>query len=406
MQFLKNHYEKIILSVCLILFVLSLVYLIHIIKDIQSKANAKLLTLPEVQPRYKSINFKVNEFDPFYVFKQGAFWLDRKKLNPNAKYFSDLVTPFPIAQCPLCKKYIARYYFMNDPHLCPFCEGKLPKPLEKPTGPGPGGVDSDGDKMSDAMEKKYGFDPKDPSDGVLDKDNDGFPNYYEVLEDTDPTDPKSHPALAKRLYVRGIKRTVLPIRLKKLQTDTGENKGDWFIQLELGKRKNTKYCKLNDVIDVDGEKYKIIDCVPKKEDVYDKKFKANVTKDMSEVTIQSMKTDEKVVLIADQTAYSPKEKAYFRDIATRKKYSRIIDQTLKLGDETTGVEEYKVLSIDSKEKVVQLMNIKTQAIIAVSSKRRFEYDSQRDGRRRRNNRRNGMPPGMPMPPPGIDPKLL
>jgi pectate lyase len=47
-------------------------------------------------------------------------------------------------------------------------------------------VDTDGDGMPDAWERKHGLDPRNPSDGNSDKDLDGYTNLEEYLNGTDP----------------------------------------------------------------------------------------------------------------------------------------------------------------------------------------------------------------------------
>src|SRR5690606_34378405 len=49
-------------------------------------------------------------------------------------------------------------------------------------------VDTDGDGMPDAWEKKYGLDPNDPTDGAKDADGDGYTNVEEYLNGTNPTE--------------------------------------------------------------------------------------------------------------------------------------------------------------------------------------------------------------------------
>ena len=54
-------------------------------------------------------------------------------------------------------------------------------------------LDTDGDGLPDAWERKYGLNPNDPADAAADQDGDGFTNLEEFEAKTDPTDPKDHP---------------------------------------------------------------------------------------------------------------------------------------------------------------------------------------------------------------------
>jgi hypothetical protein len=211
---------------------------------------------------------------------------------------------------------------------------------------------------------------------ISDKDGDGFPDYYEVARNTDPNNPLSHPPLAERLFVRSILQMKMGVMLKGLQM-TGNNRSNWNIQLDLveGGRVQTVMVKLNSTVTVDGKQYKIIDCVPKKEKIFDEKLKMEVEKDLSEVTLQAMNNNDKVVMVLREPVFSPQSKAYLRDISTGRYYNHMIDETFTIGDSKTGTEVYKVLSIDYRLNQVQLMNMKDNSIIEVSTVKRFEYNT-------------------------------
>jgi hypothetical protein len=52
--------------------------------------------------------------------------------------------------------------------------------------------DSDHDRIPNAWETQYGFDPEDPADGMQDADGDGMENWKEYFAGTDPRDPTSY----------------------------------------------------------------------------------------------------------------------------------------------------------------------------------------------------------------------
>ena len=76
-------------------------------------------------------------------------------------------------------------------------------------------VDSDGDGLPNAWEKKYGLNEGDPSDAAKDSDGDGFSNLEEFQAKTDPKDPESHPDYLDFLSIAGdLKRDMLPFWFK------------------------------------------------------------------------------------------------------------------------------------------------------------------------------------------------
>lgn len=370
MEFLKKHYEKIILTVFLILFVVSLFYLISVIREVKEKSVDRL-QLPKVSPDQQPIDFNAEKYAPASLLAKSGLWNKREKINPESIVFTDLVVPYEIAKCPHCERYVAKYYFLNDPHKCQFCSGDLPEP-PKVEGPVTTGIDTDGDGITDADEKKFGLNPNDPKDAVLDNDGDGFPNFFEIERGFHPNDPKSHPPLCLRLHVVRVYRTQLGIKLKRLQVK-GENRGDWDIQIDVWARGrwNTRFVKLNDKIKVFNDEFTIIDCKPKKEERFDEKTKTNVEKDVSEVTIQQ--NDDKIVMVVDQNVYAPRETVHLRDVAFGNEYKIGLDASFKIGDDRTGVENYKIISIDAKQNEVQVINEKDNKIYDISARKRFEY---------------------------------
>lgn len=376
MEFLKNHYEKIILAIFLVSFVLALVYAIQMIAT-AGQTTREALEIPKKDPDYQPIDFKANKFKPATFVGTTGVIEKRVKRNERDVVFTQLDVPFEISRCPHCGLFIPRHYFMSNPHKCPLCTGSLPEPkvvVETTLDD----VDTDEDGISDKVEKQYGLNPNDPNDAGKDQDGDGFPNLFEATAKppTALNDPKSHPPLCFRLYVYRIARTVLGVKLKKLQ-DRGDNRSEWDIQLDIGfgKRARTKFCKLNEVIKVGNTDYKIIDCNKKQEEIFDEKTKSTVIKDKSEVVIQSVNGEDKVVMVADQPVYSPRETVLLRDVTDEKTYRLELDSVFQIGDERTGVEKYKLIQVDSGQKVVQLKSETDNKIYEVSEKKRFELDA-------------------------------
>ena len=394
MEFLKNHYEKIVLTVLLVLFVLSLFYLINVIKTVQGVAGSDL-HFPEIKPDYTSISFDADIYNIAGYVKKMPLWQKRLPLNPADKVYTKLVEPYPIAQCPHkgCKKYIALDFFMNEPHKCPFCGGELPKP--QTSGPVVGDdVDDDGDRFPDRAEKEFGLNATDPNDGLKDLDNDGFPNWFEYKNKTGLNDVKSHPSLCLRLYVTSITRNKLPVELKKLLVK-GENRDDWDIQIDVKTKKGggTKFLKLNGTFKILNEEFKIVDCRAKKETIIDPKTKMEIVKDISEVTIQSVKGDEKIVMVEKEDVYSSKEKVVLTDISDEKVFRVMMGDSFKMGNKDTGIETYKVVNVDSAKNVVQLVNEADNKIYDVSSQKRFDGPEHNPSAALE----GGMPPEMAVP---------
>ncbi|MFA7231157.1 MAG: hypothetical protein WC071_07785, partial [Victivallaceae bacterium] len=213
LDFLKKHYEKIMLAVLLLVFILSLIYLINIIKS-TNEITAKDLMIPTQSPDYVNVDFNSADFDTNAIFTTNTEWKPAAPREPADLIYTDLVIPFKIARCPHCSYLVPEYDFLNAPHKCQICSGELPRPVKssKPVIVRPTNDDDlDGDGIPNNIEEKLGLDPKNPDDASEDMDNDGFSNLFEYLQKTRINDPKSHPPMYKRLHLVDLRKTILDV---------------------------------------------------------------------------------------------------------------------------------------------------------------------------------------------------
>ena len=147
MEFLKRHYEKLILLFMLVAFIISMIHVLRIIQQTREVTEASL-QIPTRKADYEPQNPEAAEFDVEGKFKSTSLkWeVSTAREKGNAEHFSDLVIPFAMARCPHCKKIIPRSYFQGGPEAnkdlkegakpippgkCPLCDGELVMPPEK-----------------------------------------------------------------------------------------------------------------------------------------------------------------------------------------------------------------------------------------------------------------------------------
>ena len=122
---------------------------------------------------------------------------------------------------------------------CPFCLAIQPAivDIEK--------LDTDGDGLPDKAELALGLNPQNPADAAGDLDNDGFTNLEEVKAQTDPKDPADFPDPIVKLRVAGIKP--VPFYLRFVSKSTFGDGSERY-QLNLQTLERTYFTKIGDVV--------------------------------------------------------------------------------------------------------------------------------------------------------------
>jgi hypothetical protein len=353
LAFLKRHYEKILLAIFLVIFVIALFYQIEIITS-KTKVTTSDLRLKPMTENYKAlqVDFAGEQFKVNSIFLKDSSWTASAARTKVDKYFTDLLLPFPMVRCPHsgCQKIIARWLIINDPHECPFCHGELKTPAhEKPKGiiinpdEVTGKTDSDNGGIPDLEEKKYGLNPAQADDDGADLDGDGFANVYEFDQKTKMNDAKSHPPLYLRLYLDKLVKNKLNFTLKNIIIQ-GTNKADWDIQVNFGSNK-TGFYWLDDMMKVDNREYKIIDLDAKK--IKKKDGSIQDIKTAGSIKIKSADGKEVVTAVIGKDVFSPNPRAIIIDEANDRKYSMNIGDVIEIGSKKTGIKRYKVTDINS-----------------------------------------------------------
>ncbi len=364
MSFLKKHYEKLILVVFLLIFIIATVQLILVVIKSQG-VNVDDLHFIKKPPDYPKAD--IANYAPLKLFEKDSIWNQACPRKTEGAPFTDLMNSYPCAPCPSCKKIIPLSDFTNK--KCSSCGAALkvidPNKIDE-------SKDSDGDGVTDKQEIELGMNPNDPSDVYSDPDLDGFSNISEIHDGTNIKDAKSHPPFALRLFVKKIERKLLLLKLEKI-TRTGDNKNDWTIQINVyiskKKRYDTAFKKIGDTLDLDGMKYKITDIISKKEEKFDPTTKSTSTVDISEIVIQAEK-DEPITVKLKEDIYENKETIIVVDSHSGEQFKVIVGQEFSIPD--------VALKTDEKYSVTRIIDRKTLTveIQMAGSDKKFEIGAQ------------------------------
>ena len=399
MDFLKRHYEKVILVGLIVGFIV-LMIMAQLITSRTQEVKDSDLEIPKPKIDYDhAVKPDDPNLDPVYKREHtklewpGAVSRDRKKITENGTEligFSDLVNVFAIAACPYCptdgefKSLIPLDNFSTKEvaRKCPKCGHDLPAPLERKKLHV--GIrtdqDLDGDGIPNEAERKFGMNPEDPDDALYDDDHDGFSNLVEFENGTDPRDPGSHPPFWWRLRLKDVKQIELPVRFKALNDNNSKDKKDWEFQFNIPNRRrkggvDSEFCRIGDTLEIEGREYRVDDVVRSSKQVKTEgrnAADATRTVDTSKVFLTEIISDEasrapdKLEMTIDQPAYSSDKRPVLEDLGypVGKEYILRINDTFFMGltnvanyrRDRTAV-RYQLKSVDMDKKLVRLVEL-------------------------------------------------
>ena len=366
MQFLKRHYEKIILAALLLLFIGSLVYLIQIMDSTNDVTKADL-NIPTRAPDYEETDFSKEAFATERIFMKDTQWNVSAARDPADKSFTDLINPFECARCPHCGRIVPLRDFKEEPHKCPVCSGELKPPTIRTAATTinpPKEGDANGNGIPDIIEEKLGWDPKDPESGMSDTAGDGFSGVFKYKYFGSASgaaaimNPRMHPPMYMRLHVVALRKTLLDVILKKVVP--AGTKGDEFdVQMAVDNGAKTLFKALNDKVTLDKRSYEIAKVMPKFTKL--QQGSVIVEKDESRILLNSVDGKYTLEMKVGDPVYSPNPKAIVKDDGIDEELILDENDTFQMGTDKTGITRYKVTKIDIDKEKVELKDLTSRA---------------------------------------------
>ncbi len=403
MSFLKKHYEKIIFTFLLVVFVILLVVQISILLEGRN-VDPRDLKLPKKDPDYQRVNFKDQQkYGVIETLSVNDKWSQAAPRQEGDKVFTDICAPIDLAKCPYCSHLVPLGDFKAG--KCSYCAHALPPPQTGPLPP---------DGISDDLLKKYGIVR---SDLDLDPMNIGFTNKerieakldYNGKTDFNLKNPKNRPSYATKLSVVEIVRKKLNMKIAKI-INKSEDKAQWEVHIQIleGGKERTRFPKIGGIVKSDDGEYKILDIISQFKTELDPTVKSSVERNYSKVVLQRIGggEDEKIYAESGKDIMESKEKIILFYSITNKNIELYVGDSVTLGNEVTGEEKFTVLDCDPARMTVNLKldDGKGKVYEIQQSRQPVEKPADRPApfmpppAAGGAPRPGGMPPGMGMPP--------
>lgn len=362
MNKIKQYYDKVILAVLLLIFILSLVFLLLHIKDAarpvtHDERNAiETLSADYVALETDTGMLKIIDNLPFASRWKAA------QSREGSEVFTDFLTTPEIARCAKCYALI----YFNDYELkrCSLCKAPLNKEaiIERDR-------DTDGDGIPDEVESLIGSDPK-VFDSDRDSDGDTFANLeeYELCKDSGDyssiTDPKKHPSLTCYLSVVKFEPIPLGFKLTSISANNSDDPAKWRLFIMVNK--SNKIYRVGDTFECDGVKYNIMGA--RRDIPVNAKTGA---KPIDRIRIQFVGRSDKIVVEREQKIFDPRPRIVFNYNAdgTDHEIQTTIGGKFTIGNDRIDFENVEVLSVTDNDCTVRSSVLSGKIIIGKSAAR-------------------------------------
>lgn len=353
MKFILRHYEKILLIIFLLIFLIALIWLLNVARESKKHRDSGIELKLKPGADYLEINSK--NYDYRNIFYRISDWsMSSKRGNKlesgkQLEVYTDFMTPFEIARSTSPKnegKLIPYEYFKIG--FDPITNEKLIIPNYYDYS-----VDNDNDLIPDVLEEEIGMHVNGIQSHSIegDIDNDSFSNIYEYSSNTKMNNPTSHPAFISRVILKGILKNKLPIIFRKV-IEPSEDKKDWTIQTNIDEGKQTRktlFLKIGSTLEYGILRFKILDIIKtESEDFnpginkFEKKAKIEIKYERTNGDIQKSELNKPI--------YTGDIYAVIYDLYDGKTYNLMVGDSISLGNIKTGIETYKLAELNLKAK--------------------------------------------------------
>ncbi len=368
MNFLKKHYELVILLV-LILFLFVLLF--HTLQIVVKKNDISQVKfkIKDSRPDYVNVDQDSDDFEVGHLFEfQSGVWdtADKRLSDRNASY---LTAMYEVARCPFCLKLIPKTV-MYDGKVCPLCgnlensgRGFIPPRADFSEKFVPTPDDGDGDGIPDKYEIANRLDAGNPFDAREDADKDGFSNIYEYNYGTDPRKASSHPPFWLQMRLTQIAPEILPVRFLGVDKRGKENREEWIYRFDNPVKGGSSSKYWNNDLAVGDRRYVFTELQPKQQDASGLDVPGGAVSGLDTGYVLTVTAKDGTVLKmpAGINLYSAEDKAYMSSSLGNAPIVAGVGEVFNVGNGRTGIERYRVVKLDPEENVVVLANASKQS---------------------------------------------
>ena len=355
LQLLNKIYEKVILCLIIIVFIISLLWLY---KTQQSTIKENFEGTSISANKYEYTPIDLQNYNGIKYISNSTLWTPSLRRNidiASGDYipvYTDFMLPFKIARSNADgaknKLIPYKYYELGK---CPITGKDISLVSDIIVSDN---LDTDQDGIPDVVEKIYGMNPKDPSDINKDIDLDSFSNIREYEFDKNSViDKEIHPPLIERISLQKIANTEISFNVKKI-VKHGDDPEKWDIQCEIyfpDKGWRTKFLRIGNSFTADGVEYKITNIIEKIEEKLDPGLGLILEHDMSQVIIED-KYGNKITAKVGKPVYEPNRRITLLDNYTGDLIDTRINNIIPISNNNGDPEKYVVKSVDPDKNII------------------------------------------------------
>ncbi len=332
MNIFTKHYEKLILALLIVVFVVLVGFLLKVTSEAKNTSEADLeIDRPMVD--YDPMQFQDIRFDVDLAFQPKVTWVAQNE----GSAASDMFVPVVAAKCPYCEQFVPVEYFTSGKE-CESCGVKLSVPFGSFSDDADFGTrasDLDGDGLSNIFEEQHNFlNPNFPGDAKRDQDRDGFSNLYEYMQGTDLDDGESHPALTDLIFIENAR----PPQFGGSLISVDANKQTASLMLKGSNRARTLRVGQNFSADRRGFVFE------------------RVLNDNTIVLSMTNDGDKEFELRVGEAVELPVEIMTIMNLGTNRTQDVGIGSKIEVGNGVTGKQRWEVVSLDADNNSAMIKN--------------------------------------------------